>query len=354
MRRSIFIFGLIFIALTLVVTPAARTAPSFTQLDVTLKGVSISGTVASAINKSGAIVGYYTTGGVDHGFLYSGSGYTDVFYPGSGLTEALGINDNGVVVGFYMDGPSVTQPNFHGFTWSATGGYKSVDVSGATSGTFVQAINNNGVLAGYFSDSAGSHGFTMNGSTVTKLDAPLTTGTPYFTQAWGINTGGSVSGNYADANGMMHGFLYSGGKYTSFDAPTTVGTPAPGGTYTVGRGLNTNCVVVGAYADTTGNANGLVRQGTSYSVDDDPSGAASETDGINDSGQVVGLFTDALGNGHGFLSSVSVGTTSFCTATTDPKKKHHHDRDHDKDHHDNDRDRHDNDRHHDGDDGDGN
>ena len=43
------------------------------------------------------IVGIYRIGGVQRGFVYDGSTYTDIMVPGSSLTQAYGIDGNNIV-----------------------------------------------------------------------------------------------------------------------------------------------------------------------------------------------------------------------------------------------------------------
>src|ERR1019366_620532 len=103
------------------------------------------------------------------GFLYSGGTFTAIDYPGKTVTqtEALGINNSGQVVGFYVD-PS------------------------------------------------GPHGFLYEGGQYTALNYP---GAPY-TYATGINNNGQVVGYYHGLNNSpATGFLYSNGNFVSLDSP---------------------------------------------------------------------------------------------------------------------------------------
>ena len=57
-----------------------------------------------SINKHGEISGFCVVGGRLHGFFRSKKGkYTLLDFPGANLTEAVGINDDGQVVGDYRD-----------------------------------------------------------------------------------------------------------------------------------------------------------------------------------------------------------------------------------------------------------
>jgi probable HAF family extracellular repeat protein len=79
----------------------------FIALDDPLGGTQSSGqgTRAQGINDQGQIVGFYVdSSGATHGFLYSGGAYTTLDDPlGTGGTFAQGINDQGQIVGSYID-----------------------------------------------------------------------------------------------------------------------------------------------------------------------------------------------------------------------------------------------------------
>ena len=96
------------------------------------------------MNKLGAIVGsYLDSGGKMHGFLYHGGAYATLNFPGASNTDALGINDAGQIVGWYLpSGSSVSQ----GFVYS-NGQYSTILVNGVPS-ISVDAINNLGHIYG--------------------------------------------------------------------------------------------------------------------------------------------------------------------------------------------------------------
>src|SRR5262249_32271602 len=66
-------------------------------------------------------------------------------------------------------------------------------------------INDSGVLVGYFLDSLGvTHGFLDDGVTFTTIDVP---GAANFTQVNGINNAGALVGDFVDpATGNTEGF----------------------------------------------------------------------------------------------------------------------------------------------------
>jgi probable HAF family extracellular repeat protein len=113
------------------------------------------GTITYSVNDRGQIVGYFTDSNGDfHGYLKTGSIFTQIDFPGGSQTIAYGINDAGVVVGRYVDSADVR----HSFLWQ-DGVFTPFDLSFGT-GTRVTGINDRGDLVGFFSDEQGKlHGF---------------------------------------------------------------------------------------------------------------------------------------------------------------------------------------------------
>jgi hypothetical protein len=78
----------------------------------------------------------------------------------------------------------------------------------------ILGINDNGIAVGYYGDSTTSqHGFLYNTNTAqyTFLDDPaeqFSNGVEV-TQITGINNLGEITGFYSDANGVFHGFVAS-------------------------------------------------------------------------------------------------------------------------------------------------
>jgi len=102
--------------------------------------------------------------------------------------------------------------------------YTLISVPNAVS-TEVHGINTAGSLAGQFTDAAGAtHGFKDIAGVFTTIDAPGAV----LTQAGAINNAGSVVGFYIDASGFYHGFLDSGGVITTLDVPLASATQAYG------------------------------------------------------------------------------------------------------------------------------
>jgi hypothetical protein len=122
---------------------------------------------ATDINNEGVISGFYMTASVTDGFLLNGTTLTTLRFPGSSFTQALGLNNEGQVVGDYVDGNGV----MHGFLFDGMN-YFSIDPPGSTA-TTINGINDQGQIVGFFVDPGNTIGFEAN-----PTPEPLTFGFP--------------------------------------------------------------------------------------------------------------------------------------------------------------------------------
>jgi hypothetical protein len=245
--------------------------------------------------------------------------FITVDFPNAGppyITQAVGINSQGDVVGLYAKRDSMQQVLFHGFLLS-NGVYTSIDVPGALH-TFASGINSRGDIAGtYLTNVFTSHGFVRSGATgeFTTIDFPGAdvgiegTGT----EVSGINNRGDLVGRWIDPtcclNGGDHGWLKRGDDFISFDFPGAIGTEA--------TGVNSSGKVVGNYIDRDAAGNFsfhgfLWSDGVLSSVPDFPGATfISEATGINSRGDIVGFYLAPIQPmfEHGYLLSHGVFTT---------------------------------------------
>ena len=122
---------------------------------ITIPG-AMGGAQATGINNSQQICGFYIdANGVNHGFLLNFGLFLTLDAPGSTFTQALGLNNNGQVVGDYMDASGAT----HGFVWTSAGGFKTIDNPNGIGTTVVNGINDKGVLVGFYGTSPINSGF---------------------------------------------------------------------------------------------------------------------------------------------------------------------------------------------------
>jgi uncharacterized membrane protein len=186
------------------------------------------GTSATAfgINDRNTIVGQFVTANASPGFIRVNARSTITINAPSGpnVVNAQGINNNGLVVGFFLG----TDGQVHGFQASqhaARNGTLTATaipdpiipaVAGEPGATFVFSqilgVNDRGIAVGYYGDSTTSqHGFLYNTRTghYTFLDDPSVAfqNGVEVTQITGITNSGEITGFYSDANGVFHGFV---------------------------------------------------------------------------------------------------------------------------------------------------
>jgi uncharacterized membrane protein len=200
-------------------------------------------TNGSNLNPDGAVsmVGFYTsskTGNVV-AFLYKGGKYTDIPGP-AGATQSYGsaINDTGAIVGYYADSSGL----FHGFLLKGKK-YTTLDVPGATA-TYATGINKSGKIVLFWTDSGGhTESALYNGKTYKTINVPGAANS----YALDLNAAGDVCFEWLDSSNMIHGALRHSGKYYKFDYPKS--------TATYGGGINDKGDIVGGYQTSTGGTN---------------------------------------------------------------------------------------------------
>jgi hypothetical protein len=158
-------------------------------------------TYVFGINNFGNIVGSGNTvvnSTRIHGFLDLAGSFSTIDIPGAEETWAMGINNSGDIVGFYVDSAS----NYHGFL-NVGGSFTTIDVPGAL-WTEVYGINDSGDIVGTYRTSTGNHGFLKTGESLTTIDFPGASGT----FANGINNSGDIAGFYLNQSHITNrGFL---------------------------------------------------------------------------------------------------------------------------------------------------
>jgi hypothetical protein len=262
------------------------------------------------INDHGVIVGYFGSSAVGHpniGYEIAPpyTAFTSDNQPGSVQTQATGINNLGLTTGFWSDtnlggGDAnfafLRVPLHHNFTYTS-----AIDPNTASFPRVSQAlgINNSNVVAGFFADANGAtHGFTYAVSTGAYKELNVDNGSVVIN---GINDSGTICGAITRAQSTI-GFVRnaSGGVFAHFHVP--------GSTNTQLFGINNSGVTVGSYVDSNMMTHGLyyVPATGNWLRVDDPSGVQGTViNGINNKNQLVGFYTDAAGNVHGMLVTVT-------------------------------------------------
>ena len=274
----VFLFGVM--ALLTLAAPDVFGEVMYSIIDLgTLGGTS---SEALGINNDGQVVGWARTEGntEDHAFLYSGGRMTDLGTLGGWRCSAVGINNSGQVVGY----GDTSSGSVQAFLYSA-GSMTMLNGFGGFD-NWAHAINDYGDVVGAYGPSYGqltSHGFLYSGGSMTDLDIEQ----QGYSAAIGINNFGEVVGcakahnyNWQDA------ILYSRGTL-SFFSDDFWGFSLQ----SFADGINNNRQII------VNVNNGWVMNPYLYSANNmillatlDGSSTTSDTyaRGINDSGAVVG------------------------------------------------------------------
>ncbi len=130
---------------------------------ITIPG-AVGGAQATGINNSGTTCGFFIdANGVNHGWIINRGIFMPLDVPGSSFTQALGLNNRGKVVGSFIDAAGLT----HGFVYSiGTATFVTVDAPDSAGTTIVNGINDRGLLVGFYGVAPINTGFvaTPNGT----------------------------------------------------------------------------------------------------------------------------------------------------------------------------------------------
>lgn len=248
-------------------------------------------------------------------------------------TNAAGINDLGIIVGSYTHPPSTD--NRSAFE-DSNGSFSTIDFPGGIDGSFADGINNSGVVVGFYNDDVLFHGYTLANGNYSTFDFP---GANVSTFPSVINNHGVIVGSYQNEDGSFHGFIYNG-SFSTFECPTSgqleslaindtgdmVGTcilpsnPSSGFKFTAATrqttpisfpgafssspvSINNSGQIVGTYLDgNTDLFHGFLFFNGNYQQFDVPGSIQTFAGTINNLGQIVGQYQDATGY-HGFLAT---------------------------------------------------
>jgi probable HAF family extracellular repeat protein len=267
-------------------------APSFRLVDLGTLGGSTSG--ATAINKSGEVVGYATTLGdaATHAFRWRGGTMTDLgVLPGGGYSCANAINDRGQIVG--TSDALVPSAGVAGSTIAPQAFLyqdgQMVDIDPNTPvvlfpGSWAYGINDAGEVVGDVLNAAmDSRAFLFSAGSFATL--PIDGFEP---QARAITRDGRVVGSSWTAGSPP--FVYADGQQAS------IGT-RPGQAEAISdRGL-----IVGWMLGDSGNPRAFQAMGNGVADLGTLGGETSRANAVNKRGDIVGEAETATGDRHGFL-----------------------------------------------------
>lgn len=329
------VYALLLCVLVLVYRSNARAQTVIIAIDAPGAGTSREqGTGAAAVNASGTVTGsFFDANFRCHGFVRHPSGAYVTFDTPLGqhgvLTcpQTASINRRGVITGIEFD-QSFGCANWpdtaggcggtHGFIRQRDGTITvfdgPIDPTRSNPGTDPAGINARGAIVGrYWTGDQGSSSTSFlrsaDGAFIT-FDAPGTNNQAN-PSAVGINSAGSIVGNFNDSNFFPHGYLRaSDGTFTIIDAQGAVK-----GTRVVS--INSKGELAGIFWDAN-TSHGYVRapDGT-FTAFDIPGACAGciRVVALNDKGTVAGTFLTPAGGGffaqHGFLRTADGTVTSF-------------------------------------------
>ncbi|HXO39317.1 MAG TPA: hypothetical protein VN872_11805 [Candidatus Acidoferrum sp.] len=243
---------------------------------------------AIGINDQGAIVGGVEDSTGNHGFLLFQGKVHKFDFPGAFSTEALGINNHGQIVGDY-DAGQFAKAGQSGFVVH-NGVFQAISDPKAPGATRAIGINNFSVIVG----SAGLDGFVLRNGKFTTIHFPGSSRTA----AHAINDSGVIVGVYGDSIGFNHAFMLKNGKYTNVDFPGSSNSSA--------NGIDNEGDVTGSYDVNSGDEHGFTLDKGRYLTHDDPNASLSTVIfGVNSHDQLVGGFVDASGHNHSFKANCS-------------------------------------------------
>jgi hypothetical protein len=256
---------------------------------------------ALGINNRGLVTGAYVdpvTGGWASFVLKRDDLTTGIEFPGATDTLLGPANNSGVESGNYGD-ETHQRPVFHD---TRRGTFAPLPEIPGMPFNFGNGINDlgHGVGVAYASGDVNSGGnglglnwlwdgrdysfFTVPGSEVNGASVG------------GLNDRDQISGYYVDGTGTPHGFLKKGNNYTTLDAP--------GAAYTIGNGINNEGVVTGLYVNPDHSHHGFIwSKGQFITVDANvPGSIGTEWIGLNDHGDLAGIYFDASHAAHAVIA----------------------------------------------------
>jgi probable HAF family extracellular repeat protein len=238
---------------------------------------------ALGLNDNGNVVGYNGQGDHYQAFLYSQSSESsiDVGSLGGQMNAACAINGSDQVAGYSQD----ANGNLSAFIYTKDGGIKAVGSldGGVSSEAF--GINNSGQAVGDSQNATDDHRPVLfDSSGVKDLNVSVAQNSNAFRTAYAINDAGQVAGRTDTGQGAIHAFLLasSGGDLKD------IGTL--GGTNSEALAINKSGEVVGDAEAANGAPHAfLYRKGSTRDLGTLPGfDAASFARSVNDQGEVVG------------------------------------------------------------------
>jgi len=238
---------------------------------------------ALGLNDNGNVVGYNVQGDTYQAFLYSKSSGSaiDVGSLGGQMNAACAINGSDQVAGYSQD----ANGNLGAFIYTKDGGIKALGSldGGVSSEAF--GINNSGQVVGDSQNATDDHRpVQFDNSGVKDLNVSVAQNSNAFRTAYAINDAGQVAGRTDTDQGAIHAFLLASANGEVKDIGTL------GGTNSEALAINKSGEVVGDAETSNGTPHAfLYRKGSTRDLGTLAGyDTASFARSINDQGEVVG------------------------------------------------------------------
>jgi probable HAF family extracellular repeat protein len=276
------------VVVSLVLLFATSASPrALGQYHYTLQRVNPPGATFSSalgLNNNGVVVGTFElAGGTLEGFAYDGIAYRTLVFPGSVYTEATGVNDSGTVVGLFQGPDGFT----HGYLLNDHK-FMQYDVNIGVVSTYIYGINNAGNFVGVAGNDGANQGFVSLGGIVTQF-----TFNGSVTSAVGINSNNEIVGTFIPPPfSTWHGYYRdASGKMTQIDYPGAAATAC--------LGINDLGEITGSYLDTNNVSHGFVTKNGKFRAA--PS-LFPDLGQSNNAGSFVGYYFGKNQESYGYLA----------------------------------------------------
>jgi len=162
--------------------------PDGTILNIEKDGVPLEGTVQGITAKEKLVGDYYTPDFHHYGYYGKAANYVkDLTLPCCTSVRPRAINRSGAVAGFY------TTRRAHGFLLQ-NGIVTKIDYPDPNAYyTFPEGLNDGGLVAGNWNDKRQKHSYAFEVDTTTMTFTPINIPGATYTQAWGVNNAGLVA-----------------------------------------------------------------------------------------------------------------------------------------------------------------
>jgi probable HAF family extracellular repeat protein len=258
-------------------------------------------THARGINNKGSsgvasIVGYFVdSGGTVRGFKRD-PGTTFIPINIEGATEVKAFDINNIGLG-NVGGTVLDTSGLHAFLWDGT----KFTFPGNPPIPNASGINDDGLIVGFFSDTTGKqHGFTLPPG----LGGPINVFSNLSTQTFGINNTRRMVGTLQETSGEFRAFYLSGPDIASAQR-ITIQNASRSDAYGINNADDPAQVRHVGTVTINGQDHGFVQtQSQGVQTFDFPSAQHTRAFGVNDSGEIVGEYVDSSGHTHGFLGTL--------------------------------------------------